>query len=71
MLLAEPDVFTVMAHDWAVKYAGAPQQAHLNTARFSSLARVPPRREDERQYVPCDDFGCWKTYEERLTRNAS
>lgn len=60
MLLTEPDVFVVMAHDWAVKYAGAPQQTHLNTARFSGLARVPPQREDERRYVPSNDLRCWK-----------
>lgn len=55
MLLTEPDAFVVMAHDWAVKYAGAPLQPRLNTARFNGLARVQPRGEDQRQYVPSND----------------
>ncbi|KAM0479500.1 hypothetical protein ACHAPX_004715 [Trichoderma viride] len=51
MLLTEPDAFVVMAHDWAVRYAGAPLQPRLNTARFNGLARVQPRSEDERSYL--------------------
>lgn len=67
MLLHEPDHFVVIAHDWAVRFAGAPLQQHLNTARFNGLARVTPRAEDERRYVPNNDLRCWKTYEKKLT----
>lgn len=60
MLLTEPDSFVVMAHEWAVRHAGAPRQPNLDTTRFRSLARLPVENEDERRYVRSNDFQCWK-----------
>ncbi|GFP59709.1 ubiquitin-conjugating enzyme E2 1 [Trichoderma asperellum] len=51
MLLTEPDSFVVMAHEWAVRHAGAPRQPNLDTTRFRSLARLPVENEDERRYL--------------------
>lgn len=55
MLLYRPDSFVTMAHDWAVRFAGAPPQPQLNRARFNGLARVQ-WAEDEGRYVPCYDL---------------
>ncbi|RFU81809.1 ubiquitin-conjugating enzyme [Trichoderma arundinaceum] len=53
MLLQDPQGFVLMAHEWAVKHAGAPRQPKLNTARFDSLAKSAPssvRLEEQRFY---------------------
>ncbi|KAH6603235.1 ubiquitin-conjugating enzyme [Trichoderma cornu-damae] len=42
MLLHDPSGFVIMAHEWAIRHAGAPRQRNLDTSRFNSLARVPP-----------------------------
>ncbi|KAL7922217.1 ubiquitin-conjugating enzyme/RWD-like protein [Trichoderma austrokoningii] len=47
MLLSQPEQFVEMAHDWAMRYAGAPHQLKLNKTRFNGLARVRP---NERRY---------------------
>ncbi|PNP56156.1 hypothetical protein THARTR1_03681 [Trichoderma harzianum] len=39
MLLEDPDSFVQMAHEWAVRHAGAPRQRNLDITRFRSLAR--------------------------------
>jgi ubiquitin-conjugating enzyme (huntingtin interacting protein 2) len=51
MLLTDPDSFVLMAHEWAVRYAGAPQQQNIDTTRFRSLARLPALAVDERRYA--------------------
>lgn len=54
MLLEDPDEFAVKAHDWAVKYAGAPRREQPKQAR----EKAPPLvvKNDPSRY---DGRVCW------------
>lgn len=50
MLLDNPDSFVQMAHEWAVRHAGAPRQRNLDVTIFRSLAR-PTTAVDASRYA--------------------
>ncbi|KAL6879878.1 ubiquitin-conjugating enzyme [Trichoderma longibrachiatum] len=50
MLLNQPERFVEMAHEWAVRHAGAPRQANLDTSRYRSLANPTDGPVDASRY---------------------
>jgi ubiquitin-conjugating enzyme (huntingtin interacting protein 2) len=51
MLLETPEKFAVMAHDWAVTYAGAPKQAEPAGKYKGQGESAPKTQTDSNEYV--------------------
>lgn len=60
MLLNQPERFVEMAHEWAVRHAGAPRQANLDKSRYRSLANPTDGPVDASRYAhrPKEAKGC-------------
>jgi len=50
MMLESPERFAVMAHEWAVKYAGAPRQ-EVDLSQYRQEGTPAPPKDDNARYV--------------------
>lgn len=48
-MLEDPERFAAVAHEWAVKYAGAPKQ-DLPTGNYKKQPVVPKKQDDPSRY---------------------
>ena len=53
LMLANPEVFARTAHEWAVKYAGAPRHPTMTWPGYNNADVAPKRVQDANQYVLC------------------
>lgn len=54
MMIEDPKRFALMAHEWAVKYAGAPRQ-DVDVTKYQNDVAAAPVKDDVARYVKYGD----------------
>jgi ubiquitin-conjugating enzyme (huntingtin interacting protein 2) len=54
MMIEDPKRFALMAHEWAVKYAGAPRQ-DVDLTKYQNDVAAAPVKDDNARYVKHGD----------------
>lgn len=50
MLMEDPDAFAYKAHEWAVKYAGAPMREMAFSGNYEKKKKAEVKRDDPSRY---------------------